>query len=408
MLLIADPLVADQIMRSPDFANRTSFPIIDAIYGQFVGARAATANMGGITFVNSEPWRRNRLAAQRCLSRPSFLEQTRRVTLACTNRLIESWRARRLVGFGRPVDLGREMSRLAIDVMGYLCWQTDLGAIEGDHDRFFAPIHTMLAAIQRYIYVPLPASVLTILPTPTLLQLRTAVRQLRAIGNSLMAPRFDTEGRLRLDDIGDDVATFLLRELVTDPSAPAQRDLDDVQATLMDLLGAGHDTTANALAFCLGLLSQPAHAHWQELAAQEAALDTGAAHAAGNVIAAAYRETLRLYPLGAVFSRVPSVDTTLSLDDGDEIPIAAGTEILVSPYVMGRDSLEWTHAARFYPERHLALQDTAKGTCPHSARRRLPAYAPYGGGKAHDLNQAHRLQRVIRTAAQHAVRLSAR
>src|SRR5689334_4049774 len=60
------------------------------------------------------------------------------------------------------------MSRLAIDVMGHLCWKTDLGAIAGDHDQFYEPVHTMLDAIQRYTYVPLPAAVLAILPTPML------------------------------------------------------------------------------------------------------------------------------------------------------------------------------------------------------------------------------------------------
>jgi cytochrome P450 len=389
MLLAADPLMADQIMRSGHFENRISFPIIDAIYAQFVGAKVATVNMGGITFVNSEPWRKNRVAALRCLSRTSFVERAERVTLACTDRLIASWRDRGLVGSDADtgVDLAREMSRLAIDVMGHLCWSTNLGAIDGDHDRMFAPVHTMLDAIQKYIYVPLPAAALAVLPTPTLRRLRAAVGQLRASGDSLMKDRFDANanGRgvrgVRLDDSRDDVLSFLLGELVADPTSPTLDELSNVQATLMDLLGAGHDTTANALAFCLGLLSQPMHATWQDRAAEESKEKVATRGGTGAVVAAVYRETLRLYPLGAVFSRVASADTSITLASGDKLAIPAGTEMLVSPYVMGRDPTAWNDPTRFRPERHLAPQDAETGGCPHLTKQRMVAYAPYGGGR---------------------------
>ena len=399
MALVADADVAGQVMRHHEFANRTSFPIIDAIYSQLISADQTHANMGGVTFVNAEPWRRNRLAAQRCLSRPSFLAQARRVTASCADRLIDSWRARGLVNSGAPVDLGREMSRLAIDVMGHLCWNKDLGAIAGDLDQFFIPVHRMLDAIQTYIYTPLPASVLTWLPTPTLRRLRGALRQLRATGHALMAARFDAAARGPCDDAHDDVLTFLLHELLTD--AASKDDLDNVQATLMDLLGAGHDTTANALAFCLGLLAQPAHADWQERAAQEAQ----AAEAKYRpIMAAAYRETLRLYPLGAVFSRVAGADATLRFGAGQDIPVKKDAQMLISPYAMGRDASAWRDATQFQPERHL--------TCPWCAapspspRLTLPqqaAYAPYGAGKracvgAHfaELEASVALSRILR------------
>ena len=394
MVLVADAEVAGQVMRHPEFANRTSFPIIDAIYSQLISAAQTHANMGGVTFVNGEPWRRNRLAAQRCLSRPSFLAQARSVTASCADRLIQSWRARGLVNSRVPVDLGREMSRLAIDVMGHLCWNKDLGAIAGDLDQFFIPVHRMLDAIQTYIYSPLPASVLTWLPTPALRRLRGALRQLRATGHALMASRFDAVARRPCSDAHNDMLTFLLRELLTDAAVASQDDLDNVQATLMDLLGAGHDTTANALAFCLGLLSQPAHADWQERAAQEAqAADAMAAEAKSRpIIAAAYRETLRLYPLGAVFSRVAGANATLRFAEQD-IPVKKDAQMLISPYAMGRDASAWRDATQFQPERRL--------TCP--SRAAPPAYAPYGAGKracvgAHfaELEASIALSRILR------------
>ena len=55
MALVADPVVAEEILRSPHFADRTSFPIIDATYAQFVGTSAISANMGGIHRTRSPP-----------------------------------------------------------------------------------------------------------------------------------------------------------------------------------------------------------------------------------------------------------------------------------------------------------------------------------------------------------------
>ena len=381
MDLVADPAVADEVLRSPSFADRTSFPIIDAIYAQFVGAAGIAANMGGITFVNAEAWRRNRVAALRCLSRPSFLLDVRRVTQACADRLTASWQARGLVGSKQPVDLGRELSRLAIDVMGLLCWKTDLGAIDGDLERFVQPVHTMLDAIQRYIYVPLPAAVLARLPTPTLRRLRTAVQTLREQGDALLASRIDPAGRLAQPE-ADDVLAFLLHELVQDPMAPTRDELDNVQATLMDLLGAGHDTTANSMAFCLGLLAQPAQPTWQDRIAAEAQRplgDSGDGRSA-PLLTAAYRETLRLFPLGAMFSRVASADTTLPLGEKGSVVLPAGTQLFVSPYVLGRDPREWRDVEQFQPQRHLSTGEAGLG-CPHLVKLRAPAYAPYGGGK---------------------------
>lgn len=391
--------------------------------------------MGGITFVNGPEWRRNRLVAQKCLSRPEFLARAEEITAMCSRRLLASWRESGLVASGShvapAVDMGKEMSKLAIDVIGHLCWSTNLGAIDGDHDRFFLPVHTMLDAIQAYLYLPLPAPALSFLPTPTLLALRAAVRTLRDTGDALMAPRFrnvhtreslaqhraESECKRTAGSEAKDVLDYLLAELTVDPSAPTKEELDSVVATLMDLLGAGHDTTANALSFCLGLLAQPKHRVWQD---RVAGVGRRGSHAsscpsgrlpidedADAATMAAYRETLRLFPLGAAFSRVATSDVNLDREmnlraqqgeaEGD-VCIAKGVEVLVSPYAMGRDSLEWDRVDAFSPDRFL---NSPRNTCPSSSStsdkknnthkntsnqtknkgKRSLAYTPYGGGR---------------------------
>ncbi len=213
-------------------------------------------------------------------------------------------------------------------------------------------------------------------------KLRSAVMQLRSMGDALLSSRFESDGRLRQDDAQDDVLAFLLRELIENAAAPQKDELDNVQATLMDLLGAGHDTTANAMAFCLGLLAQPNCAPWQERAAAEAhdsdTVQPRSDGAGAPVLTAAYRETLRLYPPGAMFSRVASADTSLAWG-GETAAIPLGTQMFVSPYVMGRDARAFRDAAHFQPQRHLSTHGA--GSCPHLTKLRAPGYAPYGGGK---------------------------
>ena len=64
---------------------------------------------------------------------------------------------------------------------------------------------------------------------------------------------------------------FLLQSMVGGENPQDVKATDErvmaVQAIIMDLLGAGHDTTANLMSFCLGLLAQ--HPETQEKLREE-------------------------------------------------------------------------------------------------------------------------------------------
>ena len=164
----------------------------------------------------------------------------------------------------------------------------------------------------------------------------------------------------------DDVLSMLL--------APHEGDermtVEQIRDEAMTMFLAGHETTANALAWTWWLLAQaPAIA-----AALEAELDSvlgGRVPAMDDVARlsrtrAIVAEAMRLYPPAWAVGRLCVAETTLG---GWTIP--AGAIVLASQLLMHRDPRYWRDAEAFRPERW-----------SNSETNDLPkfAYFPFGGG----------------------------
>jgi cytochrome P450 len=120
----------------------------------------------------------------------------------------------------------------------------------------------------------------------------------------------------------------------------------------MTLLLAGHETTANALAWALHLLAT--HPEAQLRAGED-----------GPYVRAVWQEALRLFP--------PAWLQTRRLTEPDEVcgqRLPAGSMLVFSPWVVHRDPRWWPEPDRFRPERWLD---------PAPERPRF-AYFPFGGG----------------------------
>jgi cytochrome P450 len=133
---------------------------------------------------------------------------------------------------------------------------------------------------------------------------------------------------------------------------------------------AGHETTALALTFALRLLARHPHV----AAALRAELDRvlgGRAPTADDLPALPYadaviRESMRLYPPAYAMGRETLQDMEIA---GHFAP--AGTQLVVSPWVVHRDPRWFPDPKRFAPERW--LEGRAQGL------HRF-AYFPFGGG----------------------------
>ena len=137
---------------------------------------------------------------------------------------------------------------------------------------------------------------------------------------------------------------------------------EDLLASVVDVLFGGVDTTSNAMQWILYMIAT--NPEKQDILRQEVMSILGdLEHASPNTLAnmpylkACVRETLRLYPIAHVVSRIPTEDLVLS---GFHIP--AGKQVDFLCQVMGRDESVFTDAEKFQPERWLRNKEDRKFT----------------------------------------------
>ncbi|MFO0905119.1 MAG: cytochrome P450 [Pirellulales bacterium] len=136
--------------------------------------------------------------------------------------------------------------------------------------------------------------------------------------------------------------------------------LDEVRS----LLFAGTESPANTLCWSLKLLGE--HPRWRE--ALESS-DLSEDNVEGfDALSKVLCETMRLYPAGWAFERHTCEDATL----GGE-PIAKGTRIFVSPYLLHRNQKFWRNPEEFDPQRFVDSATVAPGVPRYG-------YLPFGAG----------------------------
>jgi cytochrome P450 len=180
----------------------------------------------------------------------------------------------------------------------------------------------------------------------------------RAVGR-MIAERRRTGGG------GEDLLGTFLDAVDEDGGRMNDRQLRD---EVMTMFLAGHETTANALAWTFELLGRHPdvqrrlRAHLREVLGDRAATVEDVPRL--GRVRMVLSEAMRLYPPAWVTARMPRRDTELG---GFFIP--AGSRVFVSPYVVHRHPDLWENPEGFDPER---FADPA-------ALDRF-AYFPFGGG----------------------------
>jgi cytochrome P450 len=152
-------------------------------------------------------------------------------------------------------------------------------------------------------------------------------------------------------------------------------------------MAAGHESTANAIAWTLFLLSRSPV--WRERLVAEATrhLDEPADTLADRLVEtrAVVEEALRLYPPLAAISRV-----AIGPDELAGTPIRRGEMIVIAPYVLHRHRLWWKEAELFDPARFLPGA---------GASINRYAYMPFGAGPRGCIGTAFALQETILAVA---------
>jgi cytochrome P450 len=205
--------------------------------------------------------------------------------------------------------------------------------------------------------VPTPRS----WPTPSNLRNRRAIARLdETIFRMIRARR--AEGT----DKGDLLSMLLsARDEADSKSAAGVGGMDDAQVRdeAMTLFLAGHETTANALAWTFALLSQHPHVERAVRSELTATLQGRTATAADlralPYLGAVVKESMRLYPPAWLLARRAESEDVLG---GVRVP--KGSVVLISPYVLHRAPHVWKNPLGFDPERFLA-PDLKLGRCDY-------------------------------------------
>jgi cytochrome P450 len=291
---------------------------------------------------------------QRRLVQPAFHRQHiagyAQIMVAYAERMLDTWND------GETRDIHAEMMQLTLEIVAKTLFDADAGGEARDVGASMEVVLKTFRARWESV-LALPARV----PTPANLRMRRAVSRLDEIIYGFIAQRRRTE-----EERGD-LLSLLLRAQDEDGSRMTDKQLRDEAMTLFI---AGHETTANALAWTLYLLWQHPQAE-ARLQAELGEVLGGRAPTFADLPQLKYaemivNEAMRLYPPAFVVSREAIHECEVG---GFRIP--AGATVLLCQWTIQRDPRFFDEPMKFDPDR---WRD--------GLAKRIPKYAyfPFGGG----------------------------
>jgi len=159
---------------------------------------------------------------------------------------------------------------------------------------------------------------------------------------------------------------------------------EDLRANIVTFIGAGHETTANALTWTFYLLSQASDWRARVEAESDAQLSAGPIDTLADrmpVTKAVLEEALRLYPPAAILTR-----TSINADEIGGKHIRAGTLVTVSPFLLHRHRTLWsvpTSSIRTVSSAPIATASTASPTFPSAPDARVHRHGVCAAGSDH-------------------------
>lgn len=319
-------------------------------------ARLSSIMGNGLLVSEGDFWLR-----QRRLSQPAFHKQRLELLAASIFESVEeliSQRWNRLPE-DAAIDVSEEMSRLTLTIVGRTLLSTDLASVSPKVGR---AVHDVLDHASRRIKaaVALPEKA----PTPGNLRFKRSLAVLDELVYDIIRHH-----RAADEDRGDLISMLIAARDDETGDSMTDRQLRD---EMMTAIIAGHETTAAALAWAWYLLSRnPGVRRRVEQEALEV-LDAGYGafeqYQRLQYTQAVFKETLRLYPPAWLIARRAYEDDQLA-----DLPVRAGTRVILSPYVTHRDPLLWSNPEGFDPERFMAEGH------PANPQEEF-AYYPFGGG----------------------------
>jgi cytochrome P450 len=321
-------------------------------YRKSAGYRLIASITGdGLLTNEGETWRAHRAAIQPMFSR-SMHDHFVETISASTDQMLRD-------GAFDERDVATTLSRLTTVVTGRALFHVDL---QDRSAQIVRDVTTVMKAETTLARLHLAAglstheaerlaSVLTRrhVPVPVLRRARDAME--------------------RLDEVAVEVSSRLVARTRQqgEPNATL-RSMSPVEVRdeVMTLLLAGHETTANALAWSLCLLAE--HPRWaDQIRADSGRVDRlGSQGAPNGAAAACFREALRMYPPVWIVQR-----EAISPDQLRDTHVEAGSTVVIPILLLHRDERWWSRPNDFEPERHM----------DQAAPPVRGSYLPFGAGR---------------------------
>lgn len=312
---------------------------------------------------------------QRRLMQPAFhrdrIASYASVMTAYAERARDGWTD------GATIDASQEMNRLTLAIVGKTLFDAD---VESKAKEVGA---ALTAVMESFWMLMLPfVDVLERLPIPSLRRSRAARARLDGIIYRMIAERRQSPG-----DRGDLVSMLLMAQDEEEPG----RGMSDLQVRdeAMTIFLAGHETTANALAWTWYLLSQAPEVerkvHEEIDRVLRGRVPTVADIPSLPYIERVITESMRLYPPAWIVGRRALEEYPI----GDYL-IPSRSIVVVSPYLIHRDARYYTEPDRFLPER---WTPEFKASLPPFA------YFPFGGGARRCIGESFAWMELILVAS---------
>jgi cytochrome P450 len=327
----------------------------------------------GLLTAEGDEWRQQRRALAP-LFNPRTVTGFAPAMADCADKLVRRWSRHRE---GRVLDVSLEMTRVTLDVLERTIFTA---GISRDPDA-------LGRAITRYFAAIGPIDPLDVFGLPNWLprigriKARPALRYFEEVVGSLITDRQTLlqSGR----EAPRDLLTLLLQ--ASDPETGQGLTDFEVRANIITFIGAGHETTANALAWSLYLLSQAPDAQRRIEAEVDSVLGDGVPNEGaidGLVFTrAVIEEAMRLYPPVPFLSRAAIADDRIK---GFRVP--KNSLVMMAPYVLHRHRTLWDDPDAFDPDRFMPER---RGSIDRYA------YLPFGAGPRICIGASFSLQEAV-------------
>ncbi|HEX8098201.1 MAG TPA: cytochrome P450, partial [Pyrinomonadaceae bacterium] len=279
----------------------------------------------GLFVSEGDFWLRQRRLAQPVFHRQR-IEGFAKVMTDSTEAMLERWRP--AAERGEPLEVVSEMTRLTLGIVGRALFSTDLGERESGTVGDSFEVIRNYAMRRIFAVVPLPES----LPTPANLRYRAALRSVDKLIYALI------DERRRQKNAAPDLLSMLIEARDAETGGGMNdRQLRDEAATI---IGAGYETTTQALAWTWYLLSQHPRAG-QKLRAELSEVLGGRTPTFEDLPKLRYtrmvfEEAMRLYPPAWAIGRA-----AIGADEIGGYRVAPDSEILLFPYLTHRHPDYW-------------------------------------------------------------------